>query len=1070
MQNLANLLPDLANHILDLYTRAWTFTDDKIPQLAFSETTIRFAKLLTVIQLSHGHFGDNGLKHIVLNTELSRSDETSSQVTNFPTKAELTALLFRAFPDPTSETPLVVTDRIIVLTGIASVLSELGYHRKKAIVLKELMSTLLPALIQARKDGAAEMGVHPAASLSSINVAVSKADLQKADNERGATDHNVQSLLVVICHAYGVPMAPPPSSQNSHQDEAADGALLDTDQDIIARALQQASMHTFGARDLKLDILRSCINICEALPDLEGVLRFSADMLRTAGKGVAPGPDGDGVLPALPVENQVRLASNISRTVGAARRLGLENIEADYWDDFLVRGVEVLESYSAKNPIPHPKSERKVVDTTETKPEKSPFIYNPFSKSAGLKVNESILVAGEEAVFRATLQNLYEFDIEIESVSLESSGIPFESFVQRTIIGPYRTQTLLLSGVPKASGSLNITGCIAKVKSCRKRRFPIFDTPWTLKPGPKVQHQALDAVSRVRSRPTSTASDPSRSKTVVAPQGPSTSTITLKVIDAQPEVVFRSLSLSQSAIMLLEGETKTFKCTLQNVSPTIPVDFMNLSFLDSTASQVQGALSSNELSSAEIYELELASSKQQAFRWQNKDRDIMIGPDEELLLEIEVLGRPGLSHGTIQVDYGHLGVPRSDVEDTFYTRRFSIPVAVTVNTSVELVWNDLIPFTSDFVWQNQQRQQRLTATSDNSPDSNRSRAASRPSPTSDNRFQALLSRIGFQSHDSHLCLLLLDLRNSWPTPISISIQVCSSAPQNPNPRDSPNPAREINGTSTETPTHAYTLDESLLPGATTRLVLILPRPHLPTSRTHLPIPQTTTKQFILNTSTTAPTRAAELTAREAFWYREHLLSHIRASWTEDSTSKTGAINMRTLRLSTRMVSAYKLEDLDISFSLSPPLSSANSPMTPKIIPLGPTTYSTPTCTPLTLTTHLHNRSSHPVHPMLRLLPSLSNQPPHIALDLSRKLLIHGLLQRALPVLEAGCRRDVDLGVVVLAGGVYEIGGIVEEVRILDDDGDGNGNDGGNGRKEGRDRRVWVAERRCVIVARDDMGG
>ena len=1059
----------MANNILNLYTRAWTFTDDKIPQLAFSETTIRFAKLLTVIQLSHGHFDDNGLKHIVLNTELSRSEETSSQATNFPTKAELTTLLFRAFPDPASETPLLVTDRITILAGIASVLSELGYQRKKAIVLKELTSTLLPALVQARKDGAAEMGVHPAASLSSVNAAISKADLQKADSEREATDHNVQSLLVVICHAYGVPMASPSSSQNSHQGQAADNALSDTDQDIIAHALQQASMHTFGAQDLKLDILKSCINICEALPDLEGVLRFSANMLRIAGRGVAPGPESDDVLPALPVENQVRLASNISRTVGAARRLGLENIEADYWDDFLIRGVEVLETYSAKNPIPHAKSELEVVDSIETKPEKSPFIYNPFLKSAGPKVNGSVLVVGDEAVFRATLQNLYEFDVEIESISLESSGIPFESFVQRTIIGPCRTQTLLLSGIPKASGSLNITGCIAKVKGCRKRRFPIFDTPWTLKLGPKVQYQALHAITRVRSRPTSAASDPSKSKILAAPQGPSTSVMTLEVIGAQPEVVFKSLSLSQSAIMLLEGETKTFTCTFRNVSPSVPVDLINLSFFDSTASQVQGALSSNDLSSAEMYELELASSKQQAFRWQNKDRDIKIGPGEELLLQVEVFGKPGLSHGTIQVDYGYLGIPRSDVRDTFYTRRFTIALAVTVNASVELVWNDLIPFTSDFAWQNQQRQQKLTATADVS-NSNRSRTTSRPLATPENRFQALLSRIGVQSHDSHHCLLLLDLRNSWPTPISISIQVCSSAPHNPNPTNFPNPRREINETSTDTPTHAYTLHDSLLPGATIRLILILPRPHLPTSRTHLPIPQTTKKQFILNTSTTAPTHAAELTAREAFWYREHLLSHIRAFWTEDSTRKTGAINMRTLRLNMRMVNAYRLEDLDISFSLSLPSSPSSFPVTPKIIHCGPTTYSTSTCTPLTLTTHLHNRSSHRIHPMLRLLPSLSNQPHHIALDLSRKLLIHGLLQRALPVLEAGGRRDVDIGVVVLAGGVYEIGAMVEEVRVLDDDVDGDGIDGGKGRKEGRDRRVWVAERRCVLIARDEVGG
>ena len=1066
MQSLVNLLPDLANNILHLYARAWSFTDDKIPQLAFSETSIRFAKLLTVLQLSCGHFHDDYLKHIVLNTEISYSKDKPSQVTGFLSKAELTALLFRAFPDSVSDIPLSVTDRITIFAGIASVLSELGYHRKKAIVLKELMSALLPALVQARKDGAAELGVHPAASLSSLNAVASKLDFQNNDSVPNGADQNVQSLLAIICHAYGIPMAPFPSSQdNSHDGPTANESLSDTDQVVTARIVQQASMLAFGAQALKLEILRSCINICEALPDLRGILRFSAEMLRTAGKGVAPGPESDDVLPTLPAEDQIRLASNISRTVGTARQLGLGSFEAEYWDECLVRGVEVLESFSTKNPIPHAKSELEVVDTIETKLEKSPFIYNPFLKATGSSANEPVLVAGEEAAFRVTLQNLYEFDIEIEHLSLESSGVSFDGFLQRTLIGPYRTQTLLLSGVPKASGSLNITGCIAKVKGCRKRRFPIFDTPWTLKPGLKFQHQVLESIAEGRPRPTSTSSDPGKSRSAVPMQGPSTAVVGLKVIEAQPNVILKSLSLSQSAIMLLEGETKTFACTLRNVSLSIPVDLMNLSFVDSTASQVEAALSSSDLSPAEMYELELASSKHEAFRWQNKDRDVYIAPGEDILLQIEVFGKPGLSQGIIQVDYGYLGIPRSEVKNTFYTRRFTIPIAITVNASIELVFNDLIPFTGDFAWRNQQRQKRVASNSDKPSDPDRTRAASRPSPSPEKRFQALLSHIGLQPYDTHHCLLLLDLRNSWPTPISISIQVHSSTPQNPIPSNSPSIVKETRLSSTDIPTHAYTLHDALLPGATTRLILIIPRPYLPIAQTHLPIPQTTKKQFILKTLTTATTRAAELRAREAFWYREHLLNHIRASWTEDSTGRTGAINMRALRLSARMVSAYKLEDLDISFSLSLPPRRSSSLNAARVIALGPTTYSTPTCTQLTLTTHLHNRSSQPIHPLLRLLPTVSNQSHHIALDLSKKLLVHGLLQRALPVLEADGKRDVEVGVVAMVGGVYEIGGIVEEVRVLDDEGVGDDESGLNKGKR-RDRKLWVAETRCVLIARD----
>lgn len=59
---------------------------------------------------------------------------------------------------------------------------------------------------------------------------------------------------------------------------------------------------------------------------------------------------------------------------------------------------------------------------------------------------------------------------------------------------------------------------------------------------------------------------------------------------------------------------------------------------------------------------------------------------------------------------------------------------------------------------------------------------------------------------------------------------------------------------------------------------------------------------------------------------------------------------------------------------------------------------------------------------------------------------------------------MEVGVVVLGGGVYEVGGLVEDVRVLGDDGDGV--DGANGGEETRDRKIRVAERPCVLIARD----
>ncbi|KAK2825747.1 hypothetical protein FQN49_007405, partial [Arthroderma sp. PD_2] len=50
LQNLANILPDISNYILSLYNRAINITDEPLPQLVFSETVIRLAKLLATVQ------------------------------------------------------------------------------------------------------------------------------------------------------------------------------------------------------------------------------------------------------------------------------------------------------------------------------------------------------------------------------------------------------------------------------------------------------------------------------------------------------------------------------------------------------------------------------------------------------------------------------------------------------------------------------------------------------------------------------------------------------------------------------------------------------------------------------------------------------------------------------------------------------------------------------------------------------------------------------------------------------------------------------------------------------------
>ena len=1072
LQNLTNLLPDLVNNILNLYGRAATFTSDQLPQVAFSECTIRFAKLLAIIDDSHGILNDRALQSVVLNMNNTPKDVSiPTKLTPFSTKSEITAILFRAFPASTVESALSIDDRVAILAGIASVLSKIGYQRKKAFVLRELLNTILPALVQSRKDGAAELGFHPAASLSSLNLVDNTAGPQKSP-KYGVFEYGMQDFLAVICQIYGIVLSVPAGStidkddsNLTQQDDSKDPGLenLDSLQVIVVRAVYQAMVRTFGSQTLKLDILRSCINICEALPDLGGILRFSSDLLRTASSGIAPGPDSTDGSPLLSVDDQVHLANSISRTVSTAKLHGLDKLDAEYWDEFLVREVGVINAVTPRAVVMRAKAELEITGKLGAEEKQGPFIYNPSITKPKSAAVEPLLVVGEAAEFRITLQNLYDFDVDIESAKLQTTGVTIESAKQGTVVGPYRTQTMQLFGTPMTSGLVDIIGCIVKIKGCRERNFPIFNAPWSNKPGPKVKGIGLSAMAAAKdARPESVSSDPVKSQSRQRVNVPIALNTTLEVIEPQPDVIVKSTTLSQSALMLLEGETQTFSITLHNASQSVPADLLLLSFTDSTSHSLQSSSGSKELTPAELHELEFSSSQRQAFRWRrtNLKEDPSIAPKCDLTLEIEIFGKPGLSYGSIQIDYGFLGSPRLEVTEKFYTRQTVIPVTVTVNASADLIRNDLLPFSSNFAWSNQKRQQLPNGNAERTPPDQRRRAGSRVTAKNENRFQSLLARLGTGPYGENHCLLLLDLHNAWPNPLSITVQVRETLNKDQSPGDSWK--------------RAYSVHEVLQPGHTSRLVLLLPRIYL--IDPYAPIVSLNParkRQYVVGTSKVPP--ETERNNREIFWYREEVLKHIRGSWEEDATGRTGQIELRSLRLSTRMVDALKLEDVGIHMALTAAEKDLGS-----VSQVERSKFQATTNSFCTLTALITNRSRQPVHSLLRMQPSLRNQPYNVALDLAKKFAWNGLLQRSLPLLPPGECIEVQLGCCFLCSGEFEINASVEEIRVWKPPAD-DSIEGGRGTRaratttdlmdgdvlKQEERRIWHAREPCVVYARDD---
>ena len=1010
LRNLQVYMPELLDRILGLYSRV---SAEHLPPLPLSEAVIRFCRMLSALHIANGKLCPESLDMIVFGLAPKKPLTTSPRFTIQPTRTQIITTLFKAFPASSSEL-LTTVDRVVILSGIASVLGHLGFQRKKAMVVRELVSVLVGGLVEARTRGAADVGIHPAAGLAGLNGAgtgtsgAGALELAEGDIEKG-----IDSFLGLMLKTYGV-------VEGGTAADLEDGS----DSAIVSRIQKQSAARFFGMQGVKLNILRACINFSEALPDFAGVLKYSSDLLRTAGSGIAPGPRRENAFPAISREEQIRLFTNILKTSSLSKRLGIGALTAEYWDEFLLRGITLEPLPPTRTPVPHAKAILPGTTTARSSQDVDPFIYNPFLKRPDTATADRNLVAGEPASFRLTLQNPYEIEVEVQSIKLDTEGAEFESTVESTVIGAYRTQIMRISGTPKSAGTVKVTGALIKVRGCRERRFPIFADPWAPEDEVRIKAIGLGAL------------DVNAAAVSPAIQRLTPEHIELNVIAPQPVVVVKSSTLPQSSVMILEGERQCFSITLQNLSSTTPVDFLLFSFKDSTQEPLQTALTSRDATATELYEYELVLAKKQPLRLRNRnDTKRFIAPGQTATFDFEILGRPGLTHGLIQVDYAHLGVPHDEVEEKFYTRQVSMELTVTVNASVEVTRVDVLPLTGRI------------------PEPLWARTTSHQDTPSE------------LTADTH-CLLLLDLRNAWPSQMIVNLTSADGAQ----------------------------IEEHILPGNTSRVVLPIARVYLEDPHAFIPaLNPTRTRQFVVSTKISPEVERAN---REAFWYREKVLNALTGAWrTSASSSSTtrrgGEIDLRAVRFTPRMIEAIKIDELDIDIGLVDPAtgeplpnSDSNDPSARGYV-VAPDEF-------LQLRVRVTNRSARPVYPLLRLTPALCHRPFNVSLDFTRKLAKfawNGNLQQALPLLKGGGESvEMTMGVTALCRGEFEIAGSVEEARLWVDVAEEEERrrveeEGGKrerSEKEAqvimlgaavgkRERRVWHARRACRLVVRDRGG-
>jgi trafficking protein particle complex subunit 9 len=158
----------------------------------------------------------------------------------------------------------------------------------------------------------------------------------------------------------------------------------------------------------------------------------------------------------------------------------------------------------------------------------------------------------------------------------------------------------------------------------------------------------------------------------------------------------------------------TLRITLENVA-SLPIDFLKITFDDSTIGPAQQALADGELSVFETYETEYSLIHRPTFVWEEKKAAMNLPPGQKTTVTVICFGKVGWygflfaltlhaliilsgldsTSGTIRISYAYVHRHQNSLQqppDVFQTRQLSYPVLVTVYDMLECHGMDILPY------------------------------------------------------------------------------------------------------------------------------------------------------------------------------------------------------------------------------------------------------------------------------------------------------------------------------------------------------------------------------------------
>ncbi|KAK0966250.1 hypothetical protein LTR91_017656 [Friedmanniomyces endolithicus] len=632
VRRLSTSLPDLLKQILSLYESSEGSLE--LPTLMLAEIKIRFCNLMAVVYQSNNELSGLTLTAIVTdNCEAVTKKLSGSGPSGSLSKPSIAAIINEALQADLEI--LTTSDQVTILAGAYNVYAMLNMDRKGAAVLKDIMAVLTAALDQASRLRAAEAGIHPAASLSADTIVDPIATV-------AADSGGINNIVSRIAQIYGIHLLST-SAENNRSD------LLQ-----------------FGNKALKSELLKAIVSFCEATPNPEGMLRATAALFKTSTMFAVmdPSPSQPGTL--ITRDEQLRLATTFAKTVAVSKHMGMFNVQAQFWDELLVRGLAFEPRDEVHNIVPHCLDRHAAKVALQPQISGNPLIYDPNAlRDVAIVQHRQIIIRNEPQKCYLTLQNPLDIPVEVESIELVTGGHEYmwldtKDFSAITL-EPLQIQPVCLFVAPSTIGDFNIIGCRVKVASCGEQFFPIFTEPWAPTPEQLVKHQgqsALEANARALV---------AMPKRMIVPV---TSAPTMPVLEVE------SISAPESHLVLLDGEEQTVNIVLRNTSG-VPAEIYNV-----CDEECNMHLSDSGTFLTESHNSTLDEPKGWA----------LVKPGESVLFSVSVIGHNGETKALLDIYYRPCPYSRVDA----YARVLRLPFTLTVHPALLLHTSDASDIDDNF--------------------------------------------------------------------------------------------------------------------------------------------------------------------------------------------------------------------------------------------------------------------------------------------------------------------------------------------------------------------------------------